>query len=713
MVENSDFKARCDGVKTHDGYSDMDVGMGMGIMKQGLRRVALLTLLTLLSVAPAVVQASPFSSSSDAQRDLFRELHSEAKAGNFDKVRPQLAKLKDYPLYPWIEYEFLRKNFDTVSDARVLEFTSDHAESVMSKRLYGQWAARMAQNRDWSTLVKRIPEQHVATEAQCYRAQALIEMGGKQEGLDQGKALWLAADKKLPAGCFGMAKLLNRYVQLSTDDYWQRIHKVIDKNRLSFAKELAGSLSNEQRELVGLWTQVRKSPHKNTSKAFAFAKGKKLSAQDRERLRGIVVYGIERSADKKLEPALDLWRDAQQHFQFTAAEAGRAESKLGMWEAWRQNPAALQRLSKIPDEHRTSEGHIWLARIALRNSAWAEVLQAINAMEQHDPETAKDDSWRYWKARALTALNQQKPSEEARSLYVDLAENATFYGFLSADQANKPYARLLEPAADRSVRVEALQHLPAIKRWQEWMALGNRTQARKEWFHALNYMDKEGKLAAAELASKTGDANLAIWTVSRTRDWNIVDLRFPLLYQKEVLRESSSQGIAPAWVLGVMRRESAFDESAVSSAKALGLMQLMPQTARGVAKKLGIKVRKRDSILQPDTNIQLGSAYLREMYNRFSGNYVQATAAYNAGPHRIPKWLPDKEINADQWVESIPFNETRKYVRAVMAYTTIYDHKLSQQARQRQASGQSSGYSSGDSSGKRLLDRIAPVKPTL
>lgn len=665
-------------------------------VKRGLPGVALFILLA----ATTGIHASPFSSASysEKQRDLFLELHKEAKAGNFDKVRPQLAKLKDYPLYPWIEYEFLRKNFDTVSDARVLEFTEAHPESVMSKRLYSQWAARMAKNRDWSTLVKRIPAQHVSTEAQCFRAQALIEMGGKQEGLEQGKALWLAADKKLPAGCFGMAKLLNRYVQLSTDDYWQRIHKVIDKNRLSFAKELAESLSSEQQGLVALWAQIRQSPHKNTPKAFTYANGKKLSVQDLARLRGIVVYGIERSADKKLEPALDLWRDAQPHFQFTAAENGRAESKLGMWEAWRQYPAALQRLSKIPDEHRTSEGNIWLARIALRNGAWAEVLQAINAMEKHDPETAKDDSWRYWKARALT---QQKQTAEARPLYVDLAENATFYGFLSADQVNKPYARLLEPAADRSVRVEALQHLPVIKRWQEWLALGDRTQARREWFHALHFMDKEGKLAAAELASKAGDANLAIWTVSRTRDWNIVDLRFPLLYQKEVLRESSSQGIAPAWILGVMRRESAFDESAVSSAKALGLMQLMPQTARGVAKKLGIKVRKRDAILHPDTNIQLGSAYLREMYNRFSGNYVQATAAYNAGPHRIPKWLPDKEIHADQWVESIPFNETRKYVRAVMAYTTIYDHKLSQQALQQQ------------SSGKRLLDRIEPVKPSL
>ena len=194
-------------------------------------------------------------------------------------------------------------------------------------------------------------------------------------------------------------------------------------------------------------------------------------------------------------------------------------------------------------------------------------------------------------------------------------------------------------------------------------------------------------------ATQTGDANLAIWTVSRTRDWNIVDLRFPMLYTDLVHENAQSQGVQPEWILGVMRRESAFNADAESHVKALGLMQLMPATARDVGRKLGMKVSGKEEILQPETNVQLGSAYLGSMLGRFDGYYAKATAAYNAGPGRINKWSPDKTIAADQWVESIPFKETRRYVRAVMAYTTIYDHKLNAEK------------------GGRLSVRLKPIQP--
>lgn len=166
-----------------------------------------------------------------------------------------------------------------------------------------------------------------------------------------------------------------------------------------------------------------------------------------------------------------------------------------------------------------------------------------------------------------------------------------------------------------------------------------------------------------------------------------------MLYTDLVNENARAQGVQAEWILGVMRRESAFNVGAESHVKALGLMQLMPATARGVGLKLGMKISGREEILQPETNVQLGSAYLSSMLGRFDGDYAKATAAYNAGPHRIPKWSPGKTIAADQWVESIPFKETRRYVRAVMAYTTIYDHKLNAEK------------------GGRLSTRLKPVRP--
>jgi soluble lytic murein transglycosylase len=200
--------------------------------------------------------------------------------------------------------------------------------------------------------------------------------------------------------------------------------------------------------------------------------------------------------------------------------------------------------------------------------------------------------------------------------------------------------------------------------------------AKKEWFWALKNLNKQDKLIAAAYAHEINQPFLGIVTVSKTKDWNQTDLRFPLKYQSLVKQSAQKHRIIPAWVYGIMRRESAFDPIIVSSANAKGLMQVLPATARGVARKLGIKSHRTSDLLIPKKNANIGAAYLSQMLKRFRGNYVKATASYNAGPHRIPRWAPDFNISAPRWIESIPFNETRNYVRAVMSYTTIYDHKL-------------------------------------
>jgi len=601
----------------------------------------------------------------EQQRDLFRDIYAQVQDGDIGEQRAQLPKLKTYPLYPWIEYEFLLDNFEDTSDKKLVEFAEKNPHSLMSDTIYVRLANRLSNLDDWKTLLKLVPPHPEHKAIQCYRAEALFATGQKTAGLEAGKAIWYAADHDLPPDCNGLLKQLRDNKALSREDYWHRIRGLIDNNYLTVAKIQAAYLSDSDEKLVELWANVRRSPSSHLDEVF--------EQEDSAHAREIIVYGINRAADKKLQPAIRLWDEAQQKFDFTPAEKGAVESKLGRWEAWRHDEAGFERLRKIPAEHRTTEGNIWLARIALRTGRWEEVLEAVNDLEASDDEESQDDAWPYWKGRALEQLGRDK---EARNAYAQIASDTTFYGFMAADRLGRDYERLQAALPDRNQRIEGLHKLAAVQRWEEWLALGERGKARREWFRMLENMDKEGMLAAAELAARQGDHNLAIWTVSRTRDWNVVDLRFPLLYEDVVLEKSRSHGVNPAWVLGVMRRESAFNEGAESSARALGLMQLMPATAREVGRKLGLNVSGRNDILQPKTNVQLGSAYLRDMYKRFSGNYAQATAAYNAGPGRIPKWAPNENIDADRWVESIPFNETRRYVRTVMAYTTIYDHKL-------------------------------------
>lgn len=616
-------------------------------------------LLSLLMSSAAYTQPAKLQE----QRDLFKQAYSDIQEGELIKVKPVLSDLKDYPLYPWLEYEFLASRLDGASDKRLLEFVERYPNTLMSDRIYRGWARRLARTRDWSALLRYIPDSTHLESLNCLRAEALYLTGETDKGLQQGKAIWDSAAKSaLPKECDDIITLLERKGLLAASDYWQRIGELIPKNKITAAKSLATKLSEDEKELVSLWAKIRGNPKKYLPDAFEM--------ENSDKLREVVVYGVQRAADKKLSMAKPLWKEAREVFEFTEAETSRVESVLGMWEAWRHDQAGLDRLTAIRDEYRTDTGNAWMARMALRTGQWDELLRAINAMEQQEAER---DIWRYWKARAL---EENGKAGKANTLYTKLAQDTTFYGFLAADRLGQAYARLKEPAPDRSQRIAGLKKVAAIQRWQEWMMQDNRAQARREWFRTLKAMDKEGMLAAAELATQSGDANLAIWTVSRTKDWNIVDLRFPMLYTDLVMEQSRSQGIKPEWIFGVMRRESAFDAGVESHAKALGLMQLMPATARNVGEKLGMKVTGRDDILQPATNVQLGSAYLRDMLSKFRGNYAQATAAYNAGPHRIPKWAPDKTTGADQWIESIPFRETRRYARAVMAYTTIYDHKL-------------------------------------
>lgn len=601
----------------------------------------------------------------EEQRIIFQTARVALQEGKAEDARLLMPQLRNYPLAPWLEAQLLTAEIAQVSDTALTTFISNNPNSSMSDSFSARLAERLAAQGKWPTILQIIPHNSEQLTTQCYRAEALLNTGLVNQGLEQAKKIWESTKKDFPNDCSSMLLQLQNHKVLSNSDYWQRIKLLMSNNRVSAARDLTAYVTEEDKKFFELWVETRAAPSEKLPEL--------LTQADSPQVRAMVVDAIKEIADDKLETALPLWTQAQITFKFTAAEKGEVESRLGMWEAWRHDDDGLQRLKRIPVADRTKEGNAWLARLAMRSQDWPALLEASVALEASEGTDDEWDTWLYWQARSLESL---KKNAEAQAVYERLAKNSTYYGFLAADRIGQDYAKLQEVPPDRTQRVQGLQKLAAFKRWQEWNAMGDRSQARKEWFRLLQAMDKEGVLAAAELALRQGDANLAIWTVSKVKDWNSVDVRFPLMYEQIVMDQARSQGIRPEWILGIMRRESAFDASAESSAKALGLMQLMPGTARDIGRQMGMQVVAKEDILQPDLNVKLGSTYLRDMLKRFSGNYAQATAAYNAGPGRIPKWAPSQTLAADQWVESIPFDETRKYVRAVMAYTTVYDHKL-------------------------------------
>ena len=604
----------------------------------------------------AVSLLNSVSANNQSQRKDFLQAYEILnKGGLFDS-----SHLQEYMLQPYLDYERIKQHLKQTSDQTIINFIKRHEQTWLADNLRTEILVRFAKQRKWNAVLDFHDENKGGNKAKCAILEAKIHTYQDDDLLitvDESINFWLSGSSR-PNNCNSFFSLLRKKGFIDETLTWQRIALAMDKGATSLAKSLARRTSNKA--LVSTWIYARNKPAK--------ALRSKRLKKDNQQTRQVIAYAIKRLARKKDQQARILWGKFQKSHDFTAEEKADVESYIGVREAQNHNPYSLLKLASIPDEYRSHDAKLWMARLAIRQGDWEKLLNAINSMS---PEKQQKDIWQYWKA-----YSEKQTGNKITVNLETLASNSSFYGFLAADQLNKPYKQLLKQASDWKHLTPDIKRLPSMRRATELFAIGKPRLAKKEWFWTLKKLNKRDKLIAAAYALEINQPFMAIVSVSKSKEWNQTDLRFPMEYQSLVKNAAKEQAINPAWVYGIMRRESAFDSQIVSSAKAKGLMQVLPSTAKLVARKLGIKTHKTSDLLIPEKNARIGAAYLSQMFKRFDGNYVKATASYNAGPHRIPKWLPDFPINAARWIESIPFNETRNYVRAVMSYTTIYDHKL-------------------------------------
>jgi soluble lytic murein transglycosylase len=634
-------------------------------------------LLGMCSLGAGLAQAQDIA----AQRLLFQQAYSALQAGEVAAFNALPSDMRQYSLYPWLEYTFLIKNVESLSDAQLVEFARRYPNTLMADELYAKLTKRFVDKEQWADLLAFIPNNAEDTALQCQRSQALLATNNPTLAVSVGKKLWADVEKVVPLSCKAILTYMHSQKLISLEDDWVHIRAAMQDGQVNTVNLLASFLPANDQAWVQTWLNVRANPATVIPGLWEQA--------DSDILREIIVFGLVRLTDKQYKTSDALWQQTKTKFKFTPTQIAQVESAIGVQLAIRHEPEAITRLSVLAPVLRSEEANQWLVRMAASTNNWAVISSAVDQIAVQHPH--EQTMWEYWKARALEQMGKLN---EAKALYTKLADEPSFYGFLAADRVNLPYKSLdAQPKADNKQRLQALQHIAALQRVREWYALGNGTQARKEWLRTLKLMDKEGLLAASELALAWNMPHLSITTAAKAKEWDNVNLRFPLLNVEQANVQARNQGIQPAWVLGVMRRESAFDASAASNADAYGLMQLILPTAKLIGRKQGVTINTKEDVLQPETNIQLGSAYLSQLLKRFNGNYVQATAAYNAGPGRPPQWAPEIPLNADQWIESIPFTETREYVQAVLAYTTIYDHKLNADK------------------ALRLSDRLQPIMP--
>jgi soluble lytic murein transglycosylase len=234
------------------------------------------------------------------------------------------------------------------------------------------------------------------------------------------------------------------------------------------------------------------------------------------------------------------------------------------------------------------------------------------------------------------------------------------------------------PIVVEQAQLKAFSLRPELLRLNEFYALGMDLEAKREAYYQRHRYSQRDLQLLATMTHQWGWHNQSIALLGTAKYWDALDIRFPIVYDTAILKASKQQGLDPSWVFGIARQESAFNPHARSHVGATGLMQLMPDTGKLIAKLINSPLKNTAELLNPDRNIELGSAYLKRVYDQLQKNPVLATASYNAGPHRVTKWLPAQPISADIWVENIPFSETRRYTRSVLSYSAIFDYQRNQ-----------------------------------
>lgn len=600
----------------------------------------------------------------EQQRNYF----DQAKEG-FAKNDPSIYynyknALQGYPLEPYLAYLDLNKRVKLASDNEIIQFVKKHSDLPQARWLEMRWLRLVAERGDWNTFLKYYKADSFS-ELDCYYGQYLYQTNKITEANQLAKQLWLRPTSQ-PNACDVVFEEWQKQGKLSTDMRWQRLKLVVEAREYRLANYLVGTLPASLTEQGKQFVYVAKNPSLLT---------KKENFQGTDKITtDIVSLGLRRLARQDPEQALPLLEYYGTRLKFSNEQKVALANDIGLTFARRYDPRALPILAKYDANLDHDDVSEWHVRVLLRLGRWQQAKQLIDRLPE---QLAQTNRWRYWKIRVAQQLNPNDPT--IKTQYSQLAKERDFYGFLAAQRIKAPYQLNHQPIIVNNNMVLKIRNTPAIQRTREYLYKEMDSEAWIEWHNLTRQLSKQEMLALSQLAYDMNLYFYAIRTLAITSYWDDLTIRFPIAYKDILVKEANNRGISPNWAFAIMRQESAFNHRIKSHAGAMGLMQLMPATARETAKKFDIPLAKTQDALEPDTNIKLGTAFLGQMYQRFQNNRILASAAYNAGPGRVRQWLRSSDnVDFDVWIETIPFNETRQYVQSVLFYSVIYGQKLNQ-----------------------------------
>ncbi len=584
--------------------------------------------------------------------------------GQTEAFQAAKAKLIDYPLYPYLDYQDHLLRLNQLSVADVQAFRERWKDSPIARRLYDEWMDDLARRGAWDVFVANY-EPSTDADRQCTYLRALDRSGEHQAAMDAVTPLWLVGTSQ-PKSCDALFATWIERGQVNNRMVWERLALAIQARSWDLSRYLAGLLSVELRKQGELFYRVGRDP--------ALIQDTSRFTIDDAATREIVRLGVRRLASIDPDAAAAAWATYRKTLSFEADDVRLIEQDLTIGYARRGVIDPNADLTPSPDG-RTLLVQEALILAALTNKDWPNVASLIQGLAAD--ERAKQ-RWQYWLGRAQRALTTAPDAAAAgENPWDPLANDRQYYGFLAAESLGRKPALNDQSTRPDAEAINAMQQWPPIQRMSELYAVGDRADARREWAMLLPNLGPSERATAAYIIADLGWIDLSIMAANAADLRDDLSLRFPSPFTPVFVKESRAAAVPISFMYGVARQESAFAAAARSSAGALGLMQLMPATAAATARNAGEPIPLTAALFDPAVNVHIASRHLAELLERYDGNRVLVAAAYNAGPHRVDRWLRDRPARpADVWIETIPFPETRDYVKNVMAFAYIYGQRL-------------------------------------
>ena len=621
--------------------------------------------------------------------DAVLDMNAAFKSGDKKRLTALLPQARGHALEPYAAYWELRARLGEASAAEVQGFLTQYAGTYQEDRLRNDWLLLLGQRRDWTNFAELHPNYRMNDdrEVKCYAIAVQLVKTPRDVTTQQAEEVrrnWHGL-RDADDGCTFAADRLIDAKKLKAEDAWRKARIAIDSNRPRAATSAVQIVAPDA---SGDVAALNASPARYL--------GVRNAASGNTR-RELVVLALVKMANNDPEAAANAlegkWADVLQ-----GEEKSWAWGVIGKQAALKLSDSANGYFAKAKNEHLNDDLLGWKVRAALRSApmakGWPVVLAAVNAMGD---DARKDPTWAYWKARALRAIYPQlaavappvaasavppAPSQrpelaEAQSLLESIASPRGFYEILATEELGRKITAPERPAPLTTEEKEAARLNAGLNRALYAIAIGLRAEGVREWNYSTNLHSKGGMgerelLAAAQFACDKEVWDRCINTSERSKESFDHEQRFPMPFKDAVIKRSRAINLDPAYVYGLIRQESRFIMDARSHVGASGLMQVMPATAKWTAKKLGMDGFTADQINNRETNIAIGTGYLKYVLDDFNGSMPMAAAAYNAGPSRPRAWRNGPTMEAAAWAENIPFSETRDYVKKVLANTTVY-----------------------------------------